>query len=283
MTQPSPAVHLFQIAYSQATLESIEPGYGVLDNLANPRPDWYEYWPVRAHLLAQQGGLDESAHYGFFSPKFGKKTLLSHAQTVQAVQAAAQAPQPADVVLFSPQPDMGAFFLNVFEQNETFDPGFLPAAQAFVAHAGLNVELKSLVMDTRHVVFSNYFVARPAFWRRWLALCEQLFAVCEGLDERVDPALRATLTAPTTYPGSVQRKVFLMERLASLLLATEPGWRTHAVNPFTMAWSASRLATRPLEAVMSDALKMAYREQGFQHYLTAFARIRDSLKAGAPA
>jgi hypothetical protein len=25
----------------------MEPGYRMLDNLANERPDWYEYWPIR--------------------------------------------------------------------------------------------------------------------------------------------------------------------------------------------------------------------------------------------
>lgn len=259
-------VHLHQIAYSPATLAALEPGYLLLDNLDNPRPDWFEYAPIRRHLTTRP--LDEQAWYGFFSPKFGSKTQLDHAAVVATVRAAAAA--GADVALFSPQPDMGAFFLNVFEQGETFDPGFIDAAQAWLAHAGHAAPpLRTLVMDASQVVFSNYFVARPPFWRAWLALNETLWAACEGPPS----ALRDRLTAPTSYGGGVQRKVFLMERTASLLLATRP-WRGHAANPFTMGWSGSRLREHPLEAVISDALKLAHRERGYPHYLQAFAALR---------
>lgn len=277
-----PPVHLYQIAYSEATRAGIEPGYCLLDNLANPRPDWFEYWPIRRFLL--DTALDDSAFYGFFSPKFGSKTALSHAQVVGFVQQAALAEAPADVVLFSPQPDMGAFFLNVFEQGEAFDAGLIAAYEALLAHAGRPVALGGLVMDSRQTVFSNYFVARPAFWREWLVLNEALFSVCEGLDASAGPALRAALCHPTTYSGPngpAERKVFLMERAASLLLATQPQWRSVAHNPFGMGWSMSRFREHPTEAFISDALKIAYRDQRYPQYLQAFATVRERFRAGA--
>src|SRR5690606_24032848 len=128
--------------------------------LANERADWYEYFPIRRFL--QREALDEDAFYGFLSPKFGRKTGWQHADVVQFVQ---QAAPTSDVVLFSPQPDMGAFFLNVYEQGETFDPGFIDVAAAWLAQVGRPAPLRRLVMDSRQIVFSNYFVARPAFWR----------------------------------------------------------------------------------------------------------------------
>jgi hypothetical protein len=270
-------VLLQQIAYSPEVLARVEPGYTVLDHLANERADWYELFPIRRWLHTQP--LDEDTWYGFFSPKFGAKTGLSHAATVQAVQAAAAGPAPADVVLFSPQPDMGAFFLNVYEQGETFDPGFIAACEGWLRHAGLpgpgGVPLRSLVMDTRQIVFSNYFVARPAFWREWLRWNDTLFDLCEHGPE----ALRAPLVAPTSYPGYAQRKVFVQERTASLILTLQPHWRVHAVNPFRMAWSGSRLAQHPQLAVMSDALKRAHRDLGYPCYLQAFARLRERFLA----
>jgi hypothetical protein len=268
----SSALHLYQIAYSTATLAAVEPGYRVLDNLANPRPDWYEYGPIRQFL--QREPLDEAAFYGFFSPKFRAKTGLSHADVCTALHAVQAR---TDVVLFSPQPDMGAFFLNVFEQGEAFDPGLIAAYEAFLAHIGRPQALRPLIMDSRQIVFSNYFVARPAFWREWLQLNEALWHVCEGPAS----ALQADLTQPTTYADGAQRKVFLQERAASLLLCVQPQWRTHAVNPFTMGWSMSRLREHPMEAVMSDALKLAFREQGFPHYMQAFSSLRSRcLSAG---
>lgn len=268
-------LRLFQIAYSDATRAAVGPGYEVLDNSANERPDWYEYWPIRQYLLNQP--LDDATWYGFFSPKFANKTGLAHAQVCATVQHAAA--QGVDVVLFSPQPDMAAFFLNVFEQGETFDPGLIDAYAAFLDHIGRPAPLRQLVMDSRQIVFSNYFVARPAFWRAWLELNEAMFAICEG------PAtpLQRALTHATTYPGAAQRKVFLQERVASLLLTVQPQWRTHAANPYTMAWSMSRLREHPMEAVISDALKMAWRDQRFKQYIDAFSTLRERFVNSAPA
>jgi len=127
-------------------------------------------------------------------------------------------------------------------------------------------------------VFSNYFVARPAFWREWLAVNERLFTACEG------PAspLQQELTKPTSYKG-VQRKVFLVERVASFLLTTQSKWRTKAANPFTMGWSMSRLREYPTEAVVSDALKKAFRDHGYPEYMRAFAEMRKRFVGTAQA
>ena len=267
---PAEPISLFYIAYSEATLHAMPAGYQLLDNMAHERDDWREYWPIRRFLLEQ--ALDEQTWYGFFSPRFKEKIGLDPAQVVDFVQAAAA--NGADVCTFSPQPDMGAFFLNVFEQEELFQPGFSEASQAFLQHAGVEVQLSKLVMDSRQIVFSNYIVARPAFWRRWLALNEQLFALCEeGTGELADRLRKAS-----SYPGSVPCKVFLMERLASLILALEPRWKVKAYNTFDCAWSASRLNQFRHEAVLSDALKVAMREQGFSQYTEAFAALRDKLR-----
>ena len=273
-----PAQHLFQIAYSPASRAQIAAGWQVLDNLANPRPDWYEYWPMRQFLLNET--LDEQAFYGFFSPKFCAKTNLSLQQVNHFVaRHAAQ----ADVLLFSPQPDMGAFFLNVFEQGEAFDPGLIDCFEAFLQHIARPAPLRSLVMDSRQVVFSNYFIARPAFWREWLRVNEAMFAICEGLDPSAPAALRAELTKPTTYATGgqpAQRKVFLQERVASLLLATQPQWRSVAHDPFGMGWSMSRFRQHPTEAFISDALKLAWRVQPFPEYLQAFSTLRERFSKG---
>lgn len=263
-------VELYQIAYSAQTLAMIEPGYRVLDNLSNERPDWYEYHPIRRFLLEQP--LEDDVYYGFFSPKFASKTGLAHPSVVEHVLRAGPG---VDVVLFSPQPDMGAFFLNVFEQAETFDAGFIDAATAWLDTAGLidtrKVSLRSVVMDARHTVFSNYFVAKAAFWREWARFNEALFRLCE---EGPEP-LRALLIAPTSYAGGAQRKVFLQERTASLLLALQDHWRSHSVNPFDMAWSKSRFRQHPQTAFMSDALKRVHRDLGHPSALKAFARLRE--------
>jgi hypothetical protein len=273
-------VHIHQIVWNDAQRATLEPGYRVLDNTANPRPDWFEYWPIRQFWLSPQsewsqplakGELDQ-AYFGFFSPKFAAKTLLTHADVMRHMDAAMA--QQAEVVAFSPQPDMAAAFLNVFEQQEVFDPGFMALSQAFFSELGEVHPLGALVMDSQTTVFSNYFVARGSFWRRWLAVNERLFAMAED----VSHPLHARLTKSTTYVGAAQSKVFLMERVASWLLSTlDPEPVVHAANPWGMAWSASRLRELHLEMVMLDAVKQAMRRHGWPQYTSAFAKLRQML------
>ncbi len=265
---------LFQIAYSDATLASVQTPFQALDNLKNDRPDWQEYWPIRRFLLNTE--LEENTFYGFFSPRFQEKTGLNGAQIQNFILNKGRA---ADVVTFSPQPDMGAFFLNVFEQNELFDPGFTKAAQDFVTHVGLGIDISKLIMDSRTTVFSNYFVAKPAFWRMWLDINEKLFALCENAAHA--STVRDALVSPTNYKGGIQRKVFLMERIASLLLAANPQLNIVAYDTFKCAWSATTLGLLKSEAVLSDALKIAMGVNGHDEYIAEYSKIRAAIKAPA--
>lgn len=260
-------IYLYHIAYSTETLSQIQPGYLILNNLENERPDWFEYWPIRRFLMSTN--LDEEAFYGFFSPKFFLKTGKTYKDVTEFIN---QHSDNVDVFLFSPQPDIGAFFINIFEGGELFNPGKIEACQEFLALVGIQIDLKLLVMDSRQIVFSNYFVARPAFWRRWLALNEILFSICEDNSH----PLQKKLTVPTNYKN-VERKVFIMEGMASLLLTLEPQWKTKADDCFKFAWSGTNLSKSKQEAIISDALKMAYRDQGFPEYLECFSKIRSKI------
>ena len=44
-------VNLYHIGYSLETIRSMPNGFKLLDNANNPRPDWFEYWPMRDFLL----------------------------------------------------------------------------------------------------------------------------------------------------------------------------------------------------------------------------------------
>src|ERR1700722_12687823 len=99
-------VHAFQILNHYTPRAELDPGFEVLDNSANERPDWYEYWPIRNFLVNQP--LDENAYYGFLSPKFKIKTNLTAEQTRAFIAAA---PADTDVVLFSPSIHKSAYYL----------------------------------------------------------------------------------------------------------------------------------------------------------------------------
>lgn len=266
--QASRKVNLYTIAYLPEQVTHLEAGYGYLDNLRNDRADWREYWPMRQFLLTEN--LDENAFYGFFSPRFAEKTGLSYQQVVTFVQST---PEDTDVVTFSPQVDIGAFFQNVFVGGDLADPGFLVTAQACANLAGLSVDLTQLVMDSRCTVFSNFFVAKPAFWRRWLDFCELLFAVAEV---HADSELGQALRYKTRYKEGVERKVFVVEGVVSLLLALDTQLKIHNYNPFLLGWSAQLSRFRE-EAIICDALKTACRHHQHTEYKTLYDKISQDV------
>ena len=152
--------HVYQILSHYTPARALDPGFGVLDNSANERPDWFEYWPIRKYLLHEK--LDEDAFYGFLSPKFKHKTNLG----ADAVRDFILAAEPdTEVVLFSPSIHNSAYFLSVFEHGEAEHPGLAEVAVRLFARLGCRLDLEGFVSDSRNTVHSNYFIATPRFWR----------------------------------------------------------------------------------------------------------------------
>jgi hypothetical protein len=261
------SVHIYQILNHYTSRQELDPGFDVLDNSANERPDWYEYWPIRKFLLNEP--LNENAFYGFLSPKFRLKTNLSAAAARDFIQSSGP---ETDVVLFSPSIHNSAFFLNVFEHGDAEHPGLLAVANRFFARIGCPQPLENLVTDSRNTVHSNYFIAKPRFWRAWLGITEQMFAIAESADDPLGSELRA----PTEYRGSrnVQMKIFLMERIATWILVTDAEFVARARDPFV---ARSRIYKLPV-AIMCDALKIAYSTQGREQYKDVFFLLRRFAK-----
>lgn len=260
-------MHIFQILNHYTSRAELDPGFGVLDNSANERPDWFEYWPIRRYLLSEE--LDEAAFYGFLSPKFRQKTSLSSAAVRDFILAADSA---TDVVLFSPSIHNSAYYLNVFEHGDAEHPGLKEVAGRLLERLELPGNLDSLVSDSRNTVHSNYFIAKPRFWRAWLGINEKMFDIAEAPADSLGAALRA----PTSYRGglNVQMKIFVMERVATWLLMTDASFAARARDPFA---ARSRIYKLPV-AVVCDALKIAYATQGRGQYRDVFLWVRGLRK-----
>ena len=268
-------VRAFQIHYDAATRAGLDPDFEPLDNAGAERPDWYEYWPMRRFLRATR--LDEASWYGIFSPRFHGKTQLTGAQVREFAASAGD----AQVITFSPHPCHSACFLNVFEQAEHFYPGTLEAADCFLREFAPGFDMDSFVTQSRNTVFSNFFLARPAFWRRWSATCERLFELSEAPGSRLHAQLnRVHDYAKEGGPSSpVRVKVFLMERVASTLIQRD---RVKVANYPTFSMPLSeRFRGRLPELVELDRLKLAFCDTGDPAHLYAYAAQRGSLLKAA--
>ena len=262
-----PALHIFQILNHYTSPEELDPGFAVLDNSANERPDWFEYWPIRRFLLNE--ALDEDAFYGFLSPKFELKTSLNYALVRDFILGSDSA---TEVVLLSPSIHNSAYYLNVFEHGDAEHPGLKQVARRLFERLGVPSDLDSRVSDSRNTVHSNYFIAKPRFWRAWLAINEQMFAIAETPSDPLGEALRT----PTRYRGGshVQMKIFIMERIATWLLTCDRSFAVRVRDPFV---ARSRLYKLPV-AIMCDALKIAFATQGRAQYKDVFLFVRGLRK-----
>jgi hypothetical protein len=260
-------MHIYQILNHYTSRQELDPGFEVLDNSANERPDWFEYWPIRRFLLKEV--LDEDAFYGFLSPKFELKTGLNSVVVREFILAAGSA---TDVILLSPSIHNSAYYLNVFEHGDAEHPGLKNVAKQLLERLDLPNDLDSLVSDSRNTVHSNYFIAKPRFWRAWLAINERMFAIAETPSDALGEALRT----PTTYRGgsNVQMKIFVMERMATWLLSSDRSFAARVRDPFV---ARSRLYKLPV-AIVCDALKIAYSTQGRAQYKDVFMLVRGLRK-----
>jgi hypothetical protein len=245
------AVLIYQILNHYTKREDLDPGFLVLDNSDNPRPDWFEYWPIRNFLLTEP--LDEDSFYGFVSPKFKAKTNLSAAAAQKFVSSQSDI---ADVVLLSPSIHLTAHHWNVFKFGDAVHPGLLSVADRFFRSIGEPTNLHDLVTNSNNEVYSNFMIAKPRFWRAWLKVTEQLYELAESPTEPLGVKLRE----PTEYRGSknVQMKIFIMERVATWILARDSQFRASVRDPFV---ARSRIYKLP-GAIICDALKVAYVTSG---------------------
>lgn len=259
-----------QIYYSEQTRAELDPGFLPLDNSANERPDWREYWPMRRFLLGRE--LEPECHYGFFSPKFKQKTTLTAAAVHDFVR---QRGGTADVISFSPFFDQMAFPLNVLElaaSNHDCRDTFTRCAE--LVAPGFDIERS--VMSSLNTVYCNFFVAKPRFWREWLAKCELIFELAE---QGLSPLGQALSRVVTYGTATAPAKVFVIERVTSLLLWSQRQWTVETFNPILLPQASAKLlqvAGGP-DLMVLDALKIAYTKSGTEHYLALYRHFRDQI------
>ncbi len=259
-----------QIYYSEQTRLELDPGFAPLDNSANERPDWREYWPMRRFLLSEQ--LAPDAYYGFFSPKFKLKTTLTAAAVQEFVRQQDGGP---DVISFSPFFDEMAFPLNIMEMA-ALHHGCRDVFMQCAAMVAPQFQLDHSVMSSLDTVYCNYFVAKPRFWKEWLSKCELIFEIAE---DGLTPLGRSLNEVVNYGTGTAPAKVFVIERLASLILWSQRQWIVKSYDPLRLP----RLGPRHLELVtmpdllVLDALKIAHRHSGTDQYLTMYRQLRERL------
>ncbi len=247
----------------------MDPGFIPLGNRNNLRPDWYEFWVIRDFL--QSNSLDGEKWYGFLSPKFGLKTGLSAQHIYRFLESSEE---KADVALVAYAWDQIAYFRNPFEQGEFWHSGILSLSQSAFEKLGCKVRLQHTVCHSGNFAFSNFIIARPRYWQKWLEMANKLFTLVEGGDGTLGERLRST----TPYAAVVAPiKAFIQERIP-LLIILENGFRTSTyalydvLPPFGAIFADTPQNPRLL--LRCDELKKRFTETGDPKYLDDFYATR---------
>ena len=270
MNQVMRNVHIFQIFYNEETRNSLDPGFLPLDNGNNSRSDWREYWPIRNYLL--NNTLNEDDLYGFFSPKFKLKTGLSSSDCYSFINNHSN---DLDVIAFSPFFDIGAFFQNSFLQCIAQHPNSRYAVENSLKLITPSLDINEIVMHSDNNIFCNYFVAKPKFWKVWLKTCEMIWSECELNTSHLAKELNSPATG---HDSDAPIKTFIIEKIASLLLATDTSWHVEVYDPFKLPFSNARISHEKSALIQMDALKIAYASQKRPEYLNLFHSIRNLLE-----
>jgi len=252
-------IHLYQI--------SRNPEVGFLPLQEGDRRDWGDYAAIRAYFVNEV--VDEEALYGFFPAGFAEQSGIAAADMAQFVER-----NPGhDAYLFVPNQRDATCYLNVFEEAEFRHPGFRQLAQDYLDAVGLSLDLREFVTDSRATAQSGNLLAKPVFWKTWFDLCEQVFALAES----GDGALAAGLNAVSNEAPPVALKVWLTERVASLVLALDQQLRIAVFDHATRSLPDLASLAYHDKLPRLDAMKRDYLATGDIALIDSFLELRNSI------
>ena len=206
------SIKIYQIFYNEETRNQIDPRYIPLDNTHSPKPEWFEFYPIKSFL--DNNELEDNTYYGFLSPRFYEKTGVSAEQLIAIIQEKSQ--DNIDVFLSSLGFGSIAYYQNSFEQGEVWHPGLKELSQQALNKMGVCINLDELVSSSYSTAYCNYIIGNKRYWHEWKILADKFY----NLVENDTSELGETLRAKTSYHrGETAMRTFIQERLPSIILA----------------------------------------------------------------
>jgi hypothetical protein len=169
---------------------------------------------------------------------------------------------------------LGAFFQNSFFQSLAQHPNSRFAIEGALKILAPFQSIDDIVMHSGNNIFCNFFVAKPRFWKVWLENCELIWNECE---KNTSPIAKELNRVAEGHDSPAAIKTFVIERIASLILATNHSWNVKAHNPFELPFSNAGISKERNALTQMDALKIAYSEHKRKEYLNLFKNIADLI------
>ena len=140
---------------------------------------------------------------------------------------------------------------------------------------GIEIDVGKLAMSAINSVYCNYFVATASFWKNWLIVAEFIYSLSLNDHSTIGNDLRAN----TTYiKEPLPMKIFIIERLASMLLAKKNNWN---ISPRLIFNNMHYRATKEIpileRLLILDSLKSSFIQTRNINYLQTFNNERTLL------
>jgi hypothetical protein len=209
------SIKIFQIYYHERQSPFLDPAFEPYDNAGDGSP--LLEFNVFTKLL-QSKEVQDAKLWGALSWKFGQKTGISGAQFKKEI-----ASNPGyDVYFCNPHAETEALYHNLWLQGETAHPNFLALCKEIFEVAGLSTELLTEIQPSSNFATANYFVATPAFWKRYAAFVSRVLLAA---NKKLSSTARSILFSSTADPNGVHADAsyipFVVERLFSVFLRTD--------------------------------------------------------------
>lgn len=156
VTRRSTRIH--QIYYRKEQRRNLDPSFLPYDN-ASDRPRYeYDVFLDEADRVQQDDAIT-----GFLSWKFQEKTGLTGLDFMEFIDSNPD----RDVYFINPYPENLAW-KNVWWQSTRHHPKLRPLAKIIVGRAHPTLDLDSIDNNHDTLLFCNYWVGTPAFWRDYM-------------------------------------------------------------------------------------------------------------------
>ena len=202
--------HIFQIYHRNDPPNTVSHRYIPLDITDSPRPDWQEFHAVSHFLKNTQ--LDPDCFYGFLAPDMSVEIKLHPQNLINIID---QASPDVDAIVISTFDSYNPLFKNQFLQIDNQHEGVMKGLKEFFNASGFSFDLENSITTITSSCYSTHIVAKPSFWREWLAIADHLFNYVEA--NAAEGGIFNKEVARATG-GEVRLKVLIQRMLATVVL-----------------------------------------------------------------
>ena len=170
--------NFYQIAYSIETLKLSHPSFKIFNQVNKPL---YERRETSHMINFFDSGLvkDDGQFYALVSPRFIQKLKINFHEILSFIEKH----KFNDLLLLNTDPKWSYFYFNLWNQGECFHKGIINTAEYINKYKKNTIDFNSR-HDVNNSLYSNYWIAKYPFWKRYIEYLKKINKVIDSLPEK---------------------------------------------------------------------------------------------------